>query len=709
MTKGFYKQTKLFSTSLLCGLLILQTTTVFAQEKVAYQKPVWTKSISTKKSSVLNTDVGTERGVLEKGGRSLEIVDSLHGVLLVLSGDADKLAELYCIAAETGEVIWRKDKIQLNQAKPLSHYGGIGLGKSYLARVVGGLALLSVVKGKSSGLGNCTDEPELIALDIKDGRLVWCNHRVAVGELTLLTFPEKQIAIAWNIASKEYIPLYAIDLRTGETKWESKLDIKNGKDWERYLGGSPLAQTDSIRSPIHDDNGFFLPITELKRYGPILKMSKDFTLRKYDLDTGKVLWQASIGMLASWKFFDKMIIAVGSEGVVALDNTTGNKLWEVNDIKGYFKVEKFVNDNDSFVLLQSVSYDGVSMVLRSHKLIALDARSGNKVWEYSNDKIKHSYFDAKDPWILLSDEKSVIGLDILTGKEVFKINTSLEKKVRSVRLIGVNKVVAQSDNQIVAYDPASGREIFNQIVLPPRRSKGEIISSLVWIAATPFLPFPPYLAFLKGSMISGTISDLNRDRTVKLQNLNPNYSYFVTGVGDDLEMVGVSARTGQSEVISPFVNWRQGNLVDEFHGVAYVVHKNAINAYQLKVAPEYHNVIHFTSGLNLGYEYLDRATAFKEKGERDKAAVEYKAASKEFEAALNLATEIPDLLSVHRGLGETSQGLGEVGSKDEQKVQFSKAIEAYRKVIELAKQSSDGQFANWAKEAEERIAKLRAL
>jgi outer membrane protein assembly factor BamB len=230
----------------------------------------------------------------EDGERGKPEIDTAHGRVFVGSSDRG----LYCLRATDGSGIWRFETIGMVQSEPLYD------------------ATLDVVYfGSHDGA--------LYAVQARDGKLVWRFDTAA--EVTKKPVLFGEVLIFSNAADQ----LYAVDRRTGKTKWNAHRTPALGMEIQGYAG--PALDGRTVYTAFSDGH-----VTAFDAGDGTEKWSVDLsaegerltgeTQRYLDVDTTPVVTDTAQGHV--------VFVASYATGLYELDAETGARIGADDKITG---------------------------------------------------------------------------------------------------------------------------------------------------------------------------------------------------------------------------------------------------------------------------------------------------------------------------------------------------------------------------------------
>ncbi|MET0261766.1 MAG: PQQ-binding-like beta-propeller repeat protein, partial [Rariglobus sp.] len=328
---------------------------------------------------------------------------------------------------DTGALLWRREDLVKTNV--------------HNAREVAGTPFL--LCNLSSGLGG--SKVKLQSIDYLSGETVWQAPEIQGQYLATYPIPEHGIAIfvfnSWGGNGEQAgLILRAHDLRTGETKWESRF----GK---------------STAVPLHlaDGSGKFMPRMDLSGYhdpvvdGDIAYIG--FTgVHAIDLKTGVIKWGVEFKpgakdfkrTYAPIRIEGDRLYAAGGGSVYAIEKSTGKTLWTSDRISSYAGLFK-ARDNAIVSQVEPINgkvfirfggnfSNGQTVVLREPLgVAAFDAQTGDEVFKFTKaeEGITNLMVLHERSTVLFADAGQLYGLDVsgTTPTEKFAVPIEFKRKM----------------------------------------------------------------------------------------------------------------------------------------------------------------------------------------------------------------------------------------------------------------------------------------
>ncbi len=256
----------------------------------------------------------------------------------------------------------------------------------------------------------------LHAIDAKTGNILWVTENDS-----LLESPAISDSIIYVRTARNKI--YGYHVHTGKKVWESQLTFP-------YQNQTPYVNLISkFNSPIVSNGLIYGAFQRKSHSGEFGYNNTNFSILAIDLSNGQIRWAYEMsprsynGSMQDYiplnhpQIHQNVLYIETSLGYMALDASTGNKLWEVNfpysELGGpkpaSYKQYIYTSRHDS-------NYNS--------SLIAYDAQTGHKAWE--NTQIENStIIEVVDDILYAGDMRgNLFALQATTGRVIWKVNIS---------------------------------------------------------------------------------------------------------------------------------------------------------------------------------------------------------------------------------------------------------------------------------------------
>ena len=303
---------------------------------------------------------------------------------------------------------------------------------------------ISILGLLASCFGSPTDEPKE---DVELLQLWSVNHGTA-GDAPPVIHEDK-------IIMSGGLFVYALEEETGEEIWKYQFEDDNILQGRIFLiNGNQVAvaHTDKIRA-WNISNGslqweFDYEANKLKprligkhvsfqnKYGFTSERSKLFVLnRSGDIEMVKYL-DSEFGVQGLTFFNDKLYVSQGNTihglltigRITVLNAQTGDSLWAYNTERSGFSEAPIIEDG--------ILYAGTIGNSPENTFVALDAETGEVIWEHSNSEILTRSFVVGPKYVYIAAVADVFALDKTTGVRVWKFDRESTTLVKPVYLEG---------------------------------------------------------------------------------------------------------------------------------------------------------------------------------------------------------------------------------------------------------------------------------
>ncbi len=327
---------------------------------------------------------------------------------------------VYAADAETGQELWKREDLKKVP--------------DFAIEEVPGVPLLFVADDE----GKIMKSTKLYAIDIMTGKTIWETDKLQ-GQMADL-FPDYEhnamVLVATAYTGKARLQVLHLDFGTGKANWELPLEVKV----DLYV-----SEKGSKFSPRMDLNGHAAPTIA----GDSLYLAYA-GLHKVNLKTGKLEWGFGFDVTEkSLKNTNASPVVAGglvyssAKGVIrAYDDASGQLKWTSTDFGA--AIPEMIHDKGTlYGRMGGVFLEPASRAYQLKKpvgVVALDAGAGSVRWRYEGAKesITNMHLDTKAGVLLVADAKNLIGLSLdASGNKVkesyrlpleFKFKSSGAKK-----------------------------------------------------------------------------------------------------------------------------------------------------------------------------------------------------------------------------------------------------------------------------------------
>lgn len=382
----------------------------------------------------------------------------------VLVGATEK--SLYGLDAESGDVLWRRKNVHLDETD--------------VAPVPGtDLLLLSLESG---------DKSRLEALDLMTGEELWRGEKVR-GAVMQMALDQNTNLLAVVLVRdargharegfKRHPVVHLIDLGAGRELWKYELESEVEMMPSRWGADGDVAYTlDNYRAPAFLDGRLYLfyeGVTSLDEQTGKTRVREKFRVN----EEGLALTEAD-------PLMDERYIYVSGRGHVrAISRSSGEVVWESKDL-GLTPEMLLTRDllyartGGQFTRLE----DGEVTARGPFGISAIDVETGKVIWRYKGaDKGITNIALPNSSTIVVADRDELILLDAATGKRRGKISHGIARAA-FVLLNERGQAVVGGDNEVAAFDPASGQSLWRSRHDPPGRGLLRTVGAIAARAAS---------------------------------------------------------------------------------------------------------------------------------------------------------------------------------------------------------------------------------
>lgn len=369
---------------------------------------------------------------------------------------------LYAIEGETGDVLWRRKNVRLDETD--------------VAPVTGtDLALLSYEQG---------DRTWFEATDILTGNTAWKSDKVKGATMQMAVDLDNNllaVVVAKDARAraregfKRRPVVHVFNLRDGDELWKhemSEVEMMPAR-WVEDEGEEVSYTLDNHHPPVFVDGRLYLfyeGVMSLDARTGKERIKERFRVN----EEGLALTEADL------VFDDRFIYTSGRGRVRAVSRETSRVEWEAKDVGLTPEMLLaggllYVRTGGQFTRLK----DGETVERGPYGVSAIDARTGKTIWRYKGaDKGITNIALPDQQTVLIADRDDLISLDSRTGKRLAKIAHGV-KQAAFVLINERGEAVVGGQGEIAAFDLSLGRSTWRARHNPPSRG---IFRSLVAVA-----------------------------------------------------------------------------------------------------------------------------------------------------------------------------------------------------------------------------------
>lgn len=409
----------------------------------------------------------------------------------VMVAGTDK--SLYGVDSETGDVLWRRK--------------GVRVDETGAAAVPGTDVLL---------LGIERDErTRLEALDLLTGETLWRSERVK-GAPMQLAFDQDTNLLAVVLARdarsrprenfKRKPVAHVFDLASGRELWKRELESEvemSPAFWRDDDEEEVPFTLGNYRPPVFLDGRLYLfyeGVTSLDARTGRERRREKFRVN----EEGLALTEAD--PLAD----ERHIYFSGRGRVRAVSREDGEEVWESKDLglapemilaRGVI----YVRTGGRFTRLK----DGETVERGPFGVSAIDAATGEVVWRYKGADKGITNIVLPDPsTALIADRDDLIFIDASTGKRRAKVSHKIERAAFLI-LNERGEAIVGGRNEIAAFDPATGRALWRERHNAPGRGAFRTFAAIAARAASLYFRYGGHVgAAFRGAQMLNAVGSL---------------------------------------------------------------------------------------------------------------------------------------------------------------------------------------------------------
>ena len=400
---------------------------------------------------------------------------------------------LYAIDGASGEVLWRRKDVSLDETD--------------IAPVPGtDLLLISFEKG---------DKARIEATDLLSGNSVWRSDKLKGAVMQMAVDPQANLLAvvlakdAKNRARdgfKRRPLVHVLDLASGNELWDYEVN-----------------EVEMMPSRWFEDSDKEVEYTLDNYYPPAFIDGRLYVfyegVTSFDARTGKArlrekyrVNEDGLALTEAEPIFDNRFIYVSGHGRVrAISRDSGDTEWEAKDL-GLTPEMILVGDvlyvrtGGQFTRLK----DGDTIERGSYGLSAIDARSGKVLWRYKGADKGITNLLVPGPNVLtVADRDDLIFVDAQTGKRAARVSHKIERA--SFGLLNERgDVVIGGQSEIAAFDPVSGRQLWRARHTPPGRGIFRTVAAIAARATSLYFRYGgTAMTAFRGVQIARAVSGLS--------------------------------------------------------------------------------------------------------------------------------------------------------------------------------------------------------
>lgn len=334
--------------------------------------------------------------------------------------------QIACIKLETGEALWTTDKYQDVDESSITYIDeedcfAIALKKELVyIRAQTGEELWSTEKfkgvvgqyhfdGSDHTLTMVNFKPtalealftgfknQIARINLKNGEILWENTYIGLAEKKVISRqPIFDLSVADNKVFLRLNGMQVYDYKTGAKIWSAAYDFTPERVVGKPMGAKAFGVYGAVADPVIDGQDIYVLDMQSR--------SKQY-VKKYDLNTGKLLWTSP-----------EIKDAKAIPGLTVID---GKVLLQIGGVveKQYVKVRRV---GDQIITETVIEFDNVNPC----GIQALNANDGKLVWESERFKKGITNMISFGKNTIVCSGKELYSIDIQTGKEKYEVPVS---------------------------------------------------------------------------------------------------------------------------------------------------------------------------------------------------------------------------------------------------------------------------------------------
>ena len=440
---------------------------------------------------------------------------------------------LYAIDGETGEILWRRKNVKLDETD--------------VAPIPGtDLVLLHLESG---------DKTRVEATDILTGESVWRSDKVRGSVMQMALDQNTNLLAAVFVRNakgnarghlKKKPTIHVFDINNGKELWSRELENEIEMMPARWAESGDVPYTlGNYRPPVFLDNRLYLFYEGLSSQDALT--GKDRRTEKFRVnEEGFALTEAD-------PVADEGHVYVSGRGRIrAISRAEGEEVWEAKDLGSVPEMiltrdTLFARTGGQFARLE----DGEVVSRGPYGVTAIDLRKGKTLWRYKGaDKGITNLILADTSTLFVADRDDLIVLDAATGKRRAKIDHRVEAAA-FVLLNEQQEAVVGGKNEIAAFDLTTGRNVWRARHNPPGRGVLRTVAAVAARATALYFRYGSAASTaFRGVQLFNAVSSLRwsglaaREALPSLTSLASNYGRSY--VRDRISTYGMLARARQT-------------------------------------------------------------------------------------------------------------------------------------------------------------------
>ena len=400
---------------------------------------------------------------------------------------------LYAIESSSGDILWRRKNVKLDETD--------------VAPVPGtDLLLLSFEK---------SEKTRVEAVDILTGDSIWQSDKIKGGLMHLAVDTQANLLAAVLVKDskdkarsgfKRRPQVHVLNLSTGDELWKyeaSEIEMMPSR-WPGDDGKEVDFTLDNYYPPVFVGGRlslFYEGVTSFDARG-----GKERLREKYRVnEEGLALTEAEP------IFSDSTIYVSGRGHLRAISRESGDTIWEAKDLG---LTPEMVLVGETIIARTGGLFtrikDGETVDRGAYGVSAVDAQTGKVLWRYKGaDKGITNLLLPDFNTVAIADRDDLIFVNAKTGKRTNRVSHKIERPAFGV-LNERGDIVIGGQSEIAAFEHSSGRELWRARHTPPGRGVLRTIAAISARAASLYLRYggTATTAF-RGVQIARTVTSLS--------------------------------------------------------------------------------------------------------------------------------------------------------------------------------------------------------
>lgn len=443
---------------------------------------------------------------------------------------------LYALDGESGDVLWRRRNVHLDETD--------------IAPVPGtDILLLSLEDGSKT---------RLEAADLITGDTVWRSDKVRGAVMQMALEPDANllaVVFARDARAKDDCKrkpiVHVFGLSDGRELWKRELESEVEMMPARWSDNGEVPFTfDNYRPPLFLDNRLYLFYEGLTSLD--VQTGKERRREKFRVN------EEGLALTEADPTADERAIYVSGRGRVrAIARISGEEIWEAKDLgltpeMILTREVLYVRTGGRFTRLSN----GETVERGPYGVSAIDVDTGKVLWRYKGaDKGITNMTLPDATTIVIADRDDLIAIDTQNGKRRSKLSHKVEEAA-FVILNERGEAVVGGKNEIAAFDVASGQTVWRSHHNPPGRGIFRTVAAIAARAAALYFRYGGTAsAAFRGVRVLNAVSSMRWSGLAAHAAL-PNLTSLATDytreyVSERFSPLGVLSRARQVSSLRP--------------------------------------------------------------------------------------------------------------------------------------------------------------